>query len=67
MSIPVWNLSHESKIGARILLFSVVVVHNKIGNLVMRPSTTQIKAAETIILVTDGTGVNNFYYILDPL
>ena len=33
----------------------------------MRPSTTQIKAAETAILVTDGTGVNNFYYILDPL
>ena len=36
-------------------------------NLDMRPSTTQIKAAETAILVTDGTGVNNFYYILDPL
>ena len=66
MSIPVSNLSHESKIGARILLFPVVV-HNKMDNLVMRPNTTQIIAAETTLLVTDGIGVNNFYYILEPL
>lgn len=32
----------------------------------MRPNTTQIIAAETTILITDGTGVNNFYYILEP-
>lgn len=37
-------------------------------NLVMRPTTTQRKAALTSLeLVTDDAGVNNLYYILEPL
>lgn len=34
----------------------------------MRPTTTQRKAALTSLeLVTDDAGVNNLYYILEPL